>query len=249
METLVQEKEMNLAGHLEELRRRVLIALVAVFLFGVISFFYSESLMNFVTAPIQKSLDTLYFLTPYEAFLARIKLAIVSGIILSSPIIFLELWFFVSPGLYQKEKKIIFPVVLSSSVLFILGVCFAYYLVIPFALKFFMGFQTYSLLPLISLGSYLSFFLSLLLVFGLMFDLPVFLVGLVALKVIGASFLASQRKLVIVLIFILAAVLTPTVDVFTQCLLAVPLWFLFELSVLIARGIEKRRSKKIPDTI
>ncbi len=248
METIIQEKEMNLAEHLDELRRRIIVVIVSVFLFGVVSFFYSESLLNLVTAPIQRSLDTLYFLTPYEAFLARIKISVLSGIILSSPIIFLELWFFVSPGLYRKEKKLVLPMVISSTVLFLLGVLFAHFMVIPFALQFFMGFQTYSLLPLISLGSYLSFFLSFVLVFGLAFNLPVLLIGLVALKVIGASFLVSQRKLVIVLIFILAAVLTPTADIFTQCILALPLWLLFEGSILIARVIEKGRKTQPIET-
>ena len=194
-----------------------------------------------MTSPIQKSLDTLYFLTPYEAFLARVKIAILSGIILSSPIIFLELWFFVSPGLYRKEKKFVLPLVLSSTTLFIFGVAFAHFFVIPFAIKFFMGFQTYSLLPLISLGSYLSFFLSFILVFGLAFNLPVLLAGLISLKVIGVSFLTSYRKVIIFLIFVLGAVLTPTVDIFTQCVLALPLWLLFELSVVVGRMIEKGR--------
>jgi sec-independent protein translocase protein TatC len=245
---MTQGKEMNLLEHLDELRRRIIIVLVAVFLFSVISFLYSESLINLVIAPIQRSLDTLYFLTPYEAFLARVKVAILSGIILASPIIFLELWFFISPGLYQKEKKFVLPVVLSSTVLFLSGVLFAYYVVIPFALKFFMEFQTYSLLPLISLGSYLSFFLSFVLVFGLMFNAPVLLISFVALRVISASFLASQRKWIILLIFVLAAVLTPTADIFTQCLLAFPLWFLFELSVLIGRVIEKNRKVKVAES-
>jgi sec-independent protein translocase protein TatC len=245
METIAPEKEMNLSEHLEELRRRIVIALVAITLFSGISFFYSEKLMDLVIAPIQRNLDTLYFFTPYEAFLARVKLAIVSGIILSSPIIFLELWFFVSPGLYRKEKKLIFPMVFTSTALFFLGVLFAHFFVIPFALQFFMGFQTYSLLPLISLGSYLSFFMSFVLVFGLAFNLPMLLAGLVMLGVVGTPFLVAQRKVVIVLIFVLSAILTPTVDIFTQSILAIPLWLLFELSILIGRMIEKGKQKKV----
>lgn len=248
MKTIVPEKEMNLSEHLEELRRRILIALVAVALFSGVSFLYSEKLMEFVIAPIQRNLDTLYFFTPYEAFLARVKLALVSGIILSSPIIFLELWFFVSPGLYRKEKKLIFPMVIGSTLLFGAGVLFAHFLVIPFALGFFMGFQTYSLLPLISLGSYLSFFMSFVLVFGLAFNLPLILAGLVAFGVVGTPFLASQRKLVIVLIFVLAAVLTPTVDIFTQAVLALSLWLLFELSILVGKVFEKNRKNQIAPT-
>ena len=237
-----QDAELNLADHLEDLRTRVIVSLLSVAILATASFFFSDAMIAIISAPIKHNIHTLYFLSPYEAFMTKLKIALVGGIVLSSPVIFTQLWLFISPGLYLKEQKTILPLVFVSTSLFILGVCFAYFLVIPFALNFFLEFQTPTLLPLISIGSYISFFLSLILIFGLIFDVPILLVGLIATKIIGASFLAQQRKIVIVLIFILAAVLTPTVDIFTQCLLAIPLWLLFEISLLIGRGIEKRRS-------
>ena len=235
------EAGINLSEHLEDLRKRVIISLIALSISAVISFSLSDTLVTIISAPVKHNVHTLYFLSPYEAFVTKLKISLVSGILLSSPVIFAQLWLFISPGLYPRERQIALPLTLISTALFAAGVCFAYFLVIPFALNFFMAFQTPTLLPLISIGSYISFFLSLVLVFGLIFELPVLLVGLIFLKVIGTAFLSQQRKVVIVLIFILAAILTPTVDVFTQCLLAIPLWLLFEISIWIGKRVEQRR--------
>jgi len=232
----------NFSDHLEELRKRLLIVLAYLTGLSILSLVFSDGIVELVTTPIKSHLYSLYFLTPYEAFLTKLKVSFLAGIILSLPVIFYQLWLFAAPGLYPSEKKVITPLVLISTGLFVAGVLFAYFLVIPFALSFFLGFQTDTLVPLISIGSYLSFFISVILVFGVLFDLPVLLVGLIWLGVIGAEFLASQRKPAIVIIFILAAVLTPTVDLITQCLLAVPLWLLFELSIVIGRMIEKRKN-------
>jgi len=168
----------------------------------------------------------------------------VSGIILSLPVAFHQLWAFVSPGLYLRERKVILPLVVVSTALFLAGVLFAHVAVLPLALRFFLGFQTRTLVPLISIGSYISFFLSLILTFGIVFDFPLILISLIYLGIIGTSFLSCQRKWMVVLIFILAAVLTPTVDIVTQCLLAVPLWFLYEVSILVGRQIEHRRKAR-----
>ncbi|MBI4372828.1 MAG: twin-arginine translocase subunit TatC [Candidatus Omnitrophica bacterium] len=236
---MIQDSGLNFTDHLDELRKRFLIALFAVGLSAVMSFFFSNVLIQLLTAPIEKYVDHLYFLSPYEAFLMKLKISLVSGIILSSPILFSQLWHFVSPGLYASEKRIVLPLILISTALFILGVLFAYFLVVPISLSFFLGFQTPSLVPLISIGSYVSFLLSLILVFGIVFDFPVLLVGLISLNVVSTSFLKAQRKTAVILLLILAAVLTPTVDIFTQLLLAIPLWGLFELSILIGGWLKQ----------
>ena len=233
-------EDINLSEHLEELRTRFIVSIVSVVILTVLSFLISDLLVAVITAPIKQSVSTLYFLSPYEAFITKLQISLVGGIILSLPIIFSQIWLFVSPGLNTRERKAVFPVILFSSLLFALGVLFAYFLVIPFALKFFLDFQTPSLQPLISIHFYISFFLSLILTFGIIFDLPVLVVGLVILKIVNVEFLTCQRKPVILIIFILAAILTPTVDIFTQCLLAFPLWFLFELSLWIAKRIDGR---------
>lgn len=179
--------------------------------------------------------------------MTKVKLSVVSGIIISLPVIFYQLWKFISPGLYLSEKEKILPLVFISTALFLVGALFAYFGVIPFALNFFLNFQTESLEPLISIGSYISFFLSFILVFGIVFELPVLLIGLMFLGVVKAEFLRAQRKIAVVGIFVLAAVLTPTVDLITQFLLAIPLWILFELSILLGKRIEKKREASIDD--
>ncbi len=174
--------------------------------------------------------------------MTKLKLSVISGILLALPLIFYHLWKFVSPGLYPSERQKVVPLVFVSTGLFLLGVLFAYFGIIPFALDFFLNFQAESLEPLISIGAYISFFLSFILIFGIVFELPVLLVGLMFLGVVKAQFLECQRKMAIVAIFVLAAVLTPTVDLITQFLLAVPLWILFELSIIVGKRIEKRIS-------
>ena len=235
-----QTETMTMYDHLEELRRRLILILAAVGAASIFSFIFSDGLLGFVVAPIEQSVDLLYFFSPHEAFMTKMKLSLVCGIILSLPVIFFQLWKFVSPGLYASEKQKVLPLVFLSTGLFLLGIAFAYYAVVPFALNFFLSFETDFLAPLISIGSYMSFFLSLILVFGVIFELPVILIGLIALGVIKTQFLNAQRKAAIVLIFISAAILTPTVDLVTQLLLALPLWILFELSIVIGRQIEKK---------
>lgn len=246
MNQMFQEGLANFSEHLEELRGKLIICALSAAVFSLISFFLSDFLITIVSAPIMNNVYALYFLSPYEAFMTKLKISIVTGVLLSSPIIFTQLWLFVAPGLREKEQHVILPLALTSTFLFVLGGLFAYFAVIPFVLNFFLGFQTAALHPLISIGSYISFFLSFILIFGLVFELPVILVGLIWLGVIGTSFLVCHRKWAIIVIFIAAAVLTPTVDMFTQCLLAIPLWIFFELSILIGRKIEKQRGSASP---
>ena len=240
---MTPSEQLDLSGHLEELRKRLIVVIISVAAFALLSFLFSGPLITLMTLPISKRVPYLYFFSPYEAFLVKLKIALAGGILLSLPVIFYQLWSFVSPGLYLKEKKLILPAVLISTVLFAFGALFAFVVVLPLALQFFLAFQTEKLVPLISIGSYISFFLSLVLIFGIVFDFPLVLIGLIHFKVIGTSFLVRQRKTMIVLIFILAAVLTPTVDIVTQCLLAVPLWLLYEGSIIVGQRIECRKGR------
>ncbi|OGW84971.1 MAG: twin arginine-targeting protein translocase TatC [Omnitrophica bacterium RIFCSPHIGHO2_02_FULL_46_11] len=243
MSQTLQESPMNLSEHLEELRRKLIICAASIAILSAISFLFSDFLIEIISAPIMNHIYTLYFLSPYEAFVTKLKISIVTGVLISLPVIFTQLWLFVAPGLRTREQQVILPLALSSTLLFLIGGLFAYFAVIPFVLNFFLGFQSSALSPLISIGSYVSFFLSFILVFGIVFDLPIVLVGLIWLGVVEASFLACQRKWAVLSIFILAAVLTPTIDMLTQCLLAIPLWGFYELSILIGREIEKRRGE------
>jgi sec-independent protein translocase protein TatC len=228
--------------HLEELRRRLFVILAALAAASVLAFFFSDPLFHLLTRPIRVFEEKLYFLSPYEAFLVKLKVSIFAGAVLSSPVTFTQIWLFVAPGLYEKEKRL---VLLSSgwtAVCFLAGILFAFFLVAPFALKFFLGFQTADLRPLISIREYIAFVTALLISFGAAFVFPVFLLLLVRLGVLEAATLARQRRLAVVIIFIAAAMLTPTTDILSQLLLAAPLLFLFEGSLFFARRIEKGKA-------
>ncbi|MBI4357736.1 MAG: twin-arginine translocase subunit TatC [Candidatus Omnitrophica bacterium] len=233
------EETFSLVDHLEELRKRLFIVGLSILLLGVISFLVSDLLIALATAPVLDRVNGLYFFSPFEAFLAKIKISAVSGVIFALPVVFTQLWQFVSPGLYPSERRIVAALTGASTILFFFGALFAYWVVVPIALRFFLDFRSSMLTPLISLGSYLSFFLSFLVAFGVMFDVPVVLIGLIWLKVLRTQFLVGQRKVVVVILFVVAAILTPTADMVTQCLFALPLWLLFELSILIGRRMEK----------
>lgn len=236
---MVQTNDLSI--HLEELRRRLISILIFFAACSVLSFCFSDSLIEWMVRPIAGAIQSLYFLSPYEAFLIRLKISAAAGLVLSLPLIFYHFWAFVRPGLFRKEANAVVFITFFSVLCFLIGAVFAYVLAIPFALRFFLGFESAFLRPLISIAAYTSFFVALVLAFGLMFELPVILIGLIWLGVLGSSFLAAQRKTAIVLILILAALVTPTVDVITQCLLALPLWLLYELSLFIGRIIERSR--------
>ena len=164
-------REMTLVGHLGELRRRIVVSVIAVVAGTLAAYFYIDELMRFVTAPAGK----LYFMSPAEGFFAYLKLAVFAGFMLALPVVLWEAWAFVAPALTSGEKKWAIVMVPGATVLFFTGVAFAYLLVWPAAVKFFLGFGSESLQPMLSLGQYLSFLLSFILPFGIIFDLPLVL--------------------------------------------------------------------------
>ena len=230
--------------HLEELRRRLIVCLVAFLAAGIVAYFFSGELLEILIAPLRRfhSAD-LVFLKPYEAFVTHLKVAAITGFVASTPVFFTQGWRFVAPGLYHTEKKAMLPLIFVSVFLFIAGTLFAYWVVVPWGLHFLLSFQTQGLRPLLSVGPYFSFLTGMIVAFGLLFDFPVLILGLVRLGVVGSRDLAKARRLMIVCIFIAAAVLTPSPDPLSQLLLAFPLIFLFEVSLAIARGMESGRSR------
>ncbi len=234
------EEKTDWIDHLEELRRRVFVILAALAGGTILSYFFSDPLLRLLTAPIRSLQENLYFLTPYEAFLVKLEISFFSGAVLTSPVILTQIWLFVAPGLYEKEKKTLCLGVVWTLFCFLAGILFAFFAVLPFALRFFLGFQTANLKPLISIRQYLSFTFHFLMGFGIAFVFPVFILLLVKLGFIGSCTLARQRKIAVVIIFIVAAVLTPSPDVISQILLALPLLVLFEIAVFLAKKIEKR---------
>ena len=160
---------------------------------------------------------------------------------LTAPWTLYQIWKFISPGLYQREKRYVLPFVLTSTLLFVGGVVFAYFLALPPAFGFFVEFSSDTLRPMFTMREYLSFALKLLLAFGVSFELPVFIFFMAKLGIVNSRMLSRQRRYAILVIFVVAAILTPSPDAFTQCIMAIPLMVLYELSIYVAKWAEKKK--------
>ncbi|MEE9441167.1 MAG: twin-arginine translocase subunit TatC [candidate division Zixibacteria bacterium] len=224
------EKEMSFLDHLEELRRRILRSIAAIFIGAIAAYFFSEWLVNVVSAPLEEV--GVYFKAPAEAFLTHIKISLFAGAIISSPFILYQIWMFIGPGLLKSEVKIVIPIVISSTIFFLLGGSFCFFFVIPLAVKFLLEFGTDNMKPMIMIGNYISFAGALVLAFGIVFELPVASFILGRIGVIDHKMLGKGRRYAIVGIFILAAVITPP-DLISQLLLAGPLYLLYEISIMV----------------
>lgn len=232
-------KKIYLLHHLEEVRRRFFICLVSVILLSFVSYFFYEKVFNILTEPFNKP---LVFLAPQEAFFIALKISVFTGLILSLPVIFYQTWKFVSLGLKKKETRFLRLVTTISVLLFSIGVVFAYFVVLPLGLKFLIGFGSGLLQPMISISNYISFVVTLLFAFGVVFELPLVILFLTRTGIVSHEFFFSKRKHAILLVFIVAAILTPP-DVFTQFLMAGPLIVLYEISIWIARFTSGRKWK------
>lgn len=234
--------ESDFLSHLEEFRKRLIVSLLCFFAAGLVSYVYSRPLLEFLMRPLDAFSESasLFFRSPQEGFVLHIKAAALTGFVLSSPVLWAQAWLFLAPGLYGHEKKILFIISSFSVSLFLAGVFFAYGIIIPWGLEFLLSFQTDRLKPLLEAGPYFSFLSATILAFGLLFNVPVLVVGLVKLGVLSTAALEHARRGIIVLLFLLAAILTPSPDPVSQLLLALPLLVLFEVSVRVARRIEPK---------
>lgn len=230
-------REMPFLDHLEELRRRLIKSLLSVLLLSIVGYFFADGLLNLLTRPI----DEVYFMGITEAFAVKIKIALLFGLFLSVPLIFYQLWRFVAPGLYSREIWMVLPIVGAMSFFFLGGAVFCFYVVLPLGIKFLLGFGTDKLKPLISVEKYISFVGWMTVAFGAVFQLPVVTFILGRLGLVDARALRRGRRYAIVGILVVAAVATPSPDVFSQLLLAGPLYSLYELSILLVAVFGKKR--------
>lgn len=236
------DEKITFTSHLEELRKRIIICIGAVAVGFLASYFFSEQIFTILVKPLKEELppDSLLIFTGLpEAFLVYLKLAFFAALFLSSPVILWQVWCFIAPGLYDREKKYVYPFVIFSTLFFVAGVSFGYFIVFPLAFKFFMGYSTELIKPLPSVKEYLSFSCKMLLAFGIVFELPLFVLFLAKIGVVNERMLRSQRKFAILGIFIAAAVLTPP-DVVSQILMAFPLIVLYEISILVTKYFGKK---------
>ena len=247
-------EESPFVSHLAELRTRLIHSLIFIFIIFVIGYIFAENIYNFLVEPYAKAVKDdgverrLIFTALHETFITYLKLSFFAAIFLGSPIILVQIWKFIAPGLYKNEKKALLPYLIATPILFLMGGMLIYYLVMPLAIKFFLSFETsgqLNSLPIqleAKVNEYLSLIMRLIFAFGLSFQLPVLLNLLARVGVVDSEYLKKRRKYFIVIIFAAAAILTPP-DPITQIGLAIPLLILYELSILSVKITEKNRNK------
>ena len=236
---------MPFLDHLEELRWRIIYSLIGVVV-GLAIGVYCSFAFNIVDAlqapllPYMKG-HRLVILHPMDGFTIRIQIAFVIGLTVAAPIVGYQIWAFLAPALHKPEKRVVLPVLFAAAVLFLLGVALAWFYVLPVSLKWLYGLNGDTLEPMYAASEYFSFATNMALAFGLAFEVPLLLVALVALGILSATLLNKSRKFAVLIIFVLAAVISPGDAVIATLALAVPLYLLYELSVVVAFVIERRR--------
>jgi len=240
------DHEMTLTEHLEELRRRLIVCAVSVGLAFCVTYYFSKDLFRLLMVPLLAVMPPeqgLIFTGLPEAFFTYLKVALVAAIFASAPVILYEIWRFVAPGLFSSEKKYIIPFVFLSTVFFVGGALFGYYVVFPFGFSFFVGFATDFIRPMPSVREYFSFATRMLFAFGVVFELPVFTMFLSRIGLVNHKMLSRQRKYAFLAVFVISAVLTPP-DVMSQLMMAGPLLVLYEISIIVARIFGKKQTDK-----
>ena len=227
---------MTLIAHLTELRSRLIKCLLAIAVGSGVGYYFIDDIMHYLTVPVGK----LYYMQPAEAFFTYIKIAVVVGFLLALPVIFYHVWRFFLPALTRAERLVLGIVVPVSVILFFLGLAFSFFLVFPAAIMFFKGFGNEELEALFSVNRYFEFVIMFVLPFGFVFELPLVITILGKLGFISSSFLRKYARIVIFLSFIIAAVISPTPDVFTQSMIALPMIVLYGVGYLIVRFVLRK---------
>lgn len=233
--------QMPFLDHLDQLRWRLLKSIIAIVAMSVIAFSFSDELFQLIIKPLGDI--QLHVTDVTGSFYAYLKVSMITGVLAAVPVIFYQLWAFVSPGLYAQEKSAIIPMAAVSTLLFLTGVSFCWWIVLPMSLNFLIGFSGDLFEPIITVGSYISFAGTLLIAFGFSFEMPVVAYFLGKIGILSSAFMVKGRRYAIVIILIVAAILTPA-DIFSQVMLAGPLYVLYEISILLVKSIEKKRAIK-----
>jgi len=237
---------MSFLEHLDELRRRLVASAISLAIGTAIAVFFIDRIFTFIMQPLYEKLpkgSTLIYTEPTEAFMLKVKIALLSGVVIAAPLIMAQLWLFIAPGLYAREKRFALPFVLAASVFFVSGAAFNHYVLFPLAWKFLAGFSTDYMMFMPRIAPVFSLYAMLLLAMGLIFEMPVVILVLAKMGIVTAGFLWKHIKYAILIIFIASAVITPTGDMVTQSLMAGPMVALYILSIGLAWIFGKRRRR------
>ncbi len=255
-----EELRMPFWSHLEELRKRLIRSILWIAVGFGVCFNYSEDLLNVLMVPLNMKMGVqsafpfvnftpyqiqqkLYFSTLIEPFMSHLKIAFVSGIILVIPALLYQAWKFISPGLLPHERRYAGRFVFFSTIFFLIGLLFCYFLLLPFAIPFLITYKTEHLTPIIKIGEYIDFTLKFLLACGLVFELPLVMVLLGRMGIIEHARLAKFRKYAFLISFIIGAIITPTPDVFNMTIMSIPIYLLYELGILGVRLFGKKKNR------
>jgi sec-independent protein translocase protein TatC len=239
------DEQLPFTAHLEELRKRLIIAAAAWLIGFVVCYSFSEQLFQFISEPVRNALpkgSSLVFINAIEPFFTYLKIGAIAGLLVALPVIFWQIWAFVAPGLYSNEKKYAIPFVLASCFCFATGTYFGFVFVFPTIFTFLIkyGTGTGQITAMLSMGSYLSLSSKLLLAFGLVFELPIIIFFLARMGIVDHKWLSRNRKFALIIAFVVGAVLTPP-DVFSQCSIAIPFVLLYEVGIWVAYIFGKKK--------
>ncbi|MGE0591554.1 MAG: twin-arginine translocase subunit TatC [Vicinamibacterales bacterium] len=241
---------MSFLEHLDELRKRIIWAVGSVFVGFIIAFAFITPIFEFIMRPLQSALPaggTLVYTEPTEAFTLYIKIAAIAGLLIASPAVMTQVWLFIAPGLYSHEKRLAIPFIALSSSFFVLGAAFSHYIVFPMTWAFFVGFTTDYMTFMPRIDPAFGLYMKLLLAFGLVFQMPTLVLFLSKLGILTARFMVKNLKYAVLLIFIAAAVLTPSGDAFVMTAMAAPMMGLYLLSIALAWLFGKKRTPPAAD--
>jgi len=237
---------MGFLDHLEELRKRIIYSVISVAVGFCVCWWKVERIYDFMQRPIIDALrsngmaEKLVYLNPTEPFNLYLKIAALAGLFLTSPFVLYQVWMFISPGLYRKEKRYVVPFMVSTITLFTCGGYFGYKIVYPAALNFLISFGK-QFQPMITIGEYTQLFLTIILGMGLIFEMPILIFFLALMGIVSAGFMWKNFRYAILIIFIIAAIVTPTTDMLNMCIFAAPMIVLYALSIAVAWAVHPKQ--------
>ena len=235
---------MPLSGHLRELRNRIIICVLCLLVFFMLGLSAAPKLVKLLTAIGERYGYEFVYIAPQELLLQYFSIAMIAGVVLSVPVILYHVWSFVQPGLKKNENTMFGAALITGMVFFVIGVAFAYFIMMPFMLRFLIELSRGSdITASVSVANYVSFLLTIFVIMGIIFELPVVCVTLSSLGLLKVEWMIKARKFVIIIIFLVAAIVTPP-DVVSQCMVAIPMLGLYQLSILICRIITRNKKKK-----